>query len=287
MRGVRAFWKGRDTAPSGGTPAARPDIDSDWLEQHVFSLPPELAGAAYDRRITHSEVAAVLSRLCGECKLASRVAPGARGWNNLELWLLVEREELSPLERELVDSLFLQGKSTSADAIQHAYRTRGFEPAAILRRHLQAPSDAALGIRPALRWARGLARESARGLALRQNLATARAFFAAELERPEPRLRDEWLPYLIALELAVEVDRWHQAFGRIETAARKQRAAHPAAADERPSEVAWTGGAGALAGRGASGPWIAATAGLSVKASSEPRGFFGSPRRPRLQLEHA
>jgi hypothetical protein len=262
--------------------APEPDIDAEWLERHVFSLPPELVGAAYDRRVAGSEVAAVLARMCGEAKLASRVAPGAQGWNNLELWLLVERDELSGYERELIDSLFIAGKTTSADAVQQAYRAVGFVPAAILRRHLSAACDAALGIRPAYHWPLGLGRESASGRALRRNLLAARRFFASELERAEPRVRDEWLPYLIALELTSAVDRWHQAFGRIETAAQRQRLALAAGVDAAP----WTGGAGALGGRGASGAWIAATARLTVVASLDGRSS-GSQRSPRLQPEHA
>jgi hypothetical protein len=294
MRGVGAFailgcialgallvvwrWLRRQSALRRATPStAAADIDAAWLERHVFSWSPELVGAAYDGRIGGAEVAAVLARMCGEAKLASRVASGARGWNNLELWLLVEREELTGYERELVDRLFITGKTTSADLIQREYGPRGFEPAAILRRHLSRECDAALGLRPTFRWMRWLAWESAKGLALRHDLRAARRFFAAELERPEPRLRDEWLPYLVSLELTVEVDRWHQAFGRIDTAARKQR---PTAATERaPGDgaatsavpSAWTGGGGALGGRGACGPWIAATAGLTVPAPSQRR----------------
>jgi hypothetical protein len=279
-------WLRRENSLRRGelsTPEA--DIDAEWLERHVFSLPPELVGAAYDRRVAGSEVAAVLARMCGEAKLASRVAPGAQGWNNLELWLLVDRDELGGYERELIDSLFIAGKTTSADAIQQAYRAVGFVPAAILRRHLSAACDAALGIRPAFRWRRALTRESADGLTLRRNLLAARRFFARELERAEPRLRDEWLPYLIALELTAAVDRWHQAFGRIETAVRKQRRAQPADAGEHAATADWTGGAGALGGRGASGAWIAATARLTVVASRDQE--LGNRGARRFALGHA
>lgn len=286
LAGLLVAWRGlrRASALRRATLATpEPDIDADWLERHVFSLPPELVGAAYDRRVAGSEVAAVLARMCGEAKLASRVAAGAGGWNNLELWLLVERDELTGYERELVDSLFIAGRTTSADAIQQAYRAVGFEPAAILRRHLRAASDA-LGVQPTFRWSLGLARESADGLTLQQNLLAARRFFASELGRPEPRLRDEWLPYLIALELTSAVARWHQAFGRIETGAGKQRLARAAESGEHATQ--WTGGAGALGGRGPSGAWIEATARLTVAPNRERRAL-GVPRSPRLQPEHA
>ncbi|HWO11649.1 MAG TPA: hypothetical protein VNN80_19275 [Polyangiaceae bacterium] len=348
-------------------------IDEQWLERHLFSLKPELVGALYDRRIAWPEVAAVLARMSVESKLASRVAAGARGWSNLELWLLVEREELTGYERELVESLFLTRKTTSGDAIREAYRGVGFDPARILRRHLKASCDALLGARPVCTWPLGLglavsfvglvlsarpglwglvpvvgaiilgalgpllalllgavpwrtgpewpgappwavvlcgggsvgalallivagpslaplgvasftawglmgaalvarvvtARESAEGQGLRRNLLAARQFFAAELERSEPRIEDDWLPYLIALDLKGKVEHWYLAFGRLETAARRERLAQAAAAvDSAASGAAaaggWTGGAGALGGVGPSGAWISATTGLRV-----------------------
>jgi hypothetical protein len=377
---VFGWWLRREKALGRNTPPTpQSQIDAAWLDRHVFSLSPELAGAAYDGRIAGPEVAAVVARLCGEGKLASRVAAGARGWNNLELWLLVERDELSGYERALIDHLFIAGKvTTSTDLLQLEYRGVGFEPASILRRLLKEACDAKLGLGPALRWPFGLAlvhgaaavglllmtrsaapgailpllagatgmvgplsaafifapryrrdpeqspsgaraivaaagasvmavalliatlpslpasaplavaawgvlgvvlvavaaasRESAEGLAWRRHLFAARRFFATELARPEPRLRDEWLPYLIALDLTSEVDRWFQAFGRIETAARRQRlvSRRVEAVKQEPAS-SWTGGAGAFGGVGPSGPWIAASAGLAVVARRKRR----------------
>jgi hypothetical protein len=386
------FWRmlRREAALGRGAPLPpAADIDAEWLERHLFSLSPELVGAAYDRRVAGPEVAAVLARMSSESKLASRVAPGARGANNLELWLLADREELTGYERELVDALFRDGRTTSGDAVAREYRAAGFEPAAILRRHLNESCETLLGIRGARRWPLGVAlgasavallstlragasgllpivlalflgalgplwgafvlappwsrdpqrparaawpffacagasvlalgvliaawpaltppgvfgiaawglagalivaraaasRESREGFTLRRNLLAARRYFAAELERPEPRVHDEWLPYLIALELTVEMGRWHLAYGRIETAARLKRLAERAAEASEPNAVRWTGGAGALGGVGASGAWIAATAGLRVAASQEPRRPGGTLVRG-LELGH-
>jgi len=386
---VAAGWLRREGALRRAAPLpAEADIDSAWLEQHVFSLPPELVGAAYDRHVAGPELAAVLARMCGESKLASRVAAGARGWNNLELWLLVERDELTGYERELVDRLFASRKTTSGDRLREEHGATGFDPASVLRPSLSEASDAALGIRPLRRWplwlafaaaAGGLAltaradvasivavlaaaaigvfgplggalvfaprfhrdaaksaararacllsaggslvalgaliaalpslpplaplgvaacgllgavlaaraaasRESADGVALRRNLFAARRFFASELERPEPRLRDEWLPYLIALELTSEIERWYPAYGRIETAARRQRQA-PRAEPEHAAAPPWTGGAGGIGGIGPSAPWIAAAAGLTLAPRRE-RSSTG-PLDQRLELEPA
>lgn len=361
------------------------EIDAEWLERHVFSLAPELVGALYDRRIAWPEVAALVARMSGESKLAGRVAGGAQGWGNLELWLLVDRQELNGYERELVESLFFAERTTSGEAVQEAYRSVGFDPAAILRRHLRASCNELLGARPVFTWLLRLAlaacavgfiaaiglrvtsaspmraldalsvclaavlaalgpvsashlvarwrrdpdredaetlafatcagasavalglllalwpalgslevaifagwslvgsalaarvvasRESARGLGLRRRLRAARQLFASELTRAEPRLQDEWLPYLIALDLKGAVDHWYLAFGRLETAARRERLEEANASREATSSAAeqtWTGGAGGYGGVGAAGAWIAATLRLTVAAPGRRR----------------
>jgi hypothetical protein len=129
-------------------------------------------------------------------------------------------------------------------------------------------------------------RESAAGLAMRRNLLAARRFLSAELERPEPRLRDEWLPYLISLELTSKVERWYQAFGRIETAARRERLMQRSELAEDAAAPRWTGGAGALGGIGPSGPWIVASAGLTVVPSRGQRASCPELARG-LQLKQA
>jgi hypothetical protein len=158
---VLAFWLlfrreatlGRFT-PSG----AEDEIDARWLEQNVFCLSPELVGALHDRVIAWPEVAAVIARMTLESKLATRLGPGVRGpAHNLELWLLVEREQLGGYERELVDSLFFSKNTTSTDTIRESYKTVGFNPAAILRGPLGEQSDAMLGLRPVFGWPMWLA----------------------------------------------------------------------------------------------------------------------------------
>jgi hypothetical protein len=56
-------------------------------------------------------------------------------------------------------------------------------------------------------------RHRAAGLAARRRLAVVRAFFARELARPQPRLRDEWFPYVVALGLARASRRWNARHG--------------------------------------------------------------------------
>jgi hypothetical protein len=56
-------------------------------------------------------------------------------------------------------------------------------------------------------------RQTPERLAQRRRLAAARRWFQEELRRPEPQLRDEWYPWLMAFGLGPQVDRWFKAFG--------------------------------------------------------------------------
>ncbi|MEP6995239.1 MAG: DUF2207 domain-containing protein, partial [Acidobacteriota bacterium] len=71
-------------------------------------------------------------------------------------------------------------------------------------------------------------RNGARRIARRKALASARMFFAHELSKPAPRLKDEWFPYVVAFGLTAEADHWFKAHGA-------------AAAG---SAAAWTGSSG-------------------------------------------
>ena len=62
-------------------------------------------------------------------------------------------------------------------------------------------------------------RSGAKRIARRKSLASARAFFAKELRRTEPRLKDEWFPYVVAFGLTSDADRWFRAHGAAAAAA--------------------------------------------------------------------
>jgi hypothetical protein len=109
-------------------------IDRGWLQEHVFSLPPEEVGAAWDREIGAAEVAAMLARLQLEGKISSSVEKG--GFFSkpvLHLQLLVDRGQLSAAERKLVDGLFPKGDKTDTRLLRSHYRTSGFDPAGAIR----------------------------------------------------------------------------------------------------------------------------------------------------------
>ncbi len=56
-------------------------------------------------------------------------------------------------------------------------------------------------------------RERAQGIALRKRLASVRRYFQQELDRPQPALRDEWFPYVIAFGLDRDAQDWFKAHG--------------------------------------------------------------------------
>ena len=127
-------------------------VNVSWLEQHVFSLAPEVVGAIWDKRTDSSEVAAVLARMVLENKMSSRVEQDVipwLGWKipgayTLHLQLRVPRSTLNDYERELVDGLFIDGDTTSTKKVKKYYRRerKTFNPVEKIRQPLQRRVDA-------------------------------------------------------------------------------------------------------------------------------------------------
>jgi uncharacterized membrane protein YgcG len=128
-------------------------------------------------------------------------------------------------------------------------------------------------------------RESEERIALRRRLAVARAYFADELRREQPRLQDAWFPYLIAFGLGKEMDKWFHAFGP-ESAAQVHHAGSSSGGGgggggSGNSGGGWTGfgGGGGFSGGGASASWTSAAssmaAGVAAPSSSSSGGGGG------------
>ena len=79
-------------------------------------------------------------------------------------------------------------------------------------------------------------RERMQGIALRKRLASARRYFQDEFRKPEPALRDEWFPYVLALGLDGESGRWFRSFG--------------GAASDRSSSTSWSRSSGSTSSSG-------------------------------------
>jgi uncharacterized membrane protein YgcG len=124
------------------------------------------------------------------------------------------------------------------------------------------------------------ARETSEALQLRRVLGSARRYFERELAAKNPKLKDEWFPYLLAFGLGPKVDQWFRAYGAdttnqfAEGATQTSASPSPAAT----SSSAWTGGGGTFGGAGASGSWAAAAGSIAagVTAASSDSSSGGS-----------
>lgn len=119
-------------------------------------------------------------------------------------------------------------------------------------------------------------RETPEALALRRKLGSARAYFERELSAEQPRLKDEWFPYLLAFGLGPQIDRWFKAFGGQSTAIRRGVGGGATSIGSRSAgSSTWTGGGGTFGGAGASGTWASAVGSIAsgvAKPSSNSSG---------------
>jgi uncharacterized membrane protein YgcG len=128
-------------------------------------------------------------------------------------------------------------------------------------------------------------REVGESLELRRRLTSARIYFEQELKKPQPNLKDEWFPYLLAFGLGPKIDRWFKSTGA-EASPGVRRSSSGAgvggslgsSSSSSSSTPAWTGGGGTFGGAGASGAWSAAAGGIAAgvaKPSSSSGGSSG------------
>ena len=122
-------------------------------------------------------------------------------------------------------------------------------------------------------------------LVLRRELAAARRWFIRELQSRDPKLHDDWFPYLIAFGLGTQMDHWFKAFGgetHRSTAIVAGSSWSSGGSSSSSSAGGWSGfgGGGGFAGGGSSGAWVAAAssvaAGVSAPSSSSSGGGSSS-----------
>jgi len=118
-------------------------------------------------------------------------------------------------------------------------------------------------------------REKPEAIAFRKRLGAARGMLRRELASASPRLRDEWLPYLLAFGLQSDMDRWFRAFG----GSRGDRGIVTSTSSWSGSSGGggWTGGGGSFGGAGSTASWAAAATGMAagVSAASSSGGGGG------------
>ena len=127
------------------TPPDTRRITDEWLQEHVFSMAPEVTGHAWDDSTAAPEVAATLARLVASGKLASEVKT-KHIWkfrqDVLHLELRTGRDQLSKHDRALIDALFPgNARKTSTDIVREHYSSKGFDPAALIREPIKRQLD--------------------------------------------------------------------------------------------------------------------------------------------------
>jgi uncharacterized membrane protein YgcG len=173
---ARSFWRA-EHALGRFAPLSPPEtIERSWLDEQLFRVPPEVAGAAWDSRVGASEVSAVLARLVAEGKLRSEVRSGKRGKPVLQLERLIEQDGFQGYEKSLVKALFASAKTTDTERIRKRYEGSGFDPAALVRPSLeQEVARLAGGVRT---------QKPSRRVTLTSFLAAAALLVAACVTRP-------------------------------------------------------------------------------------------------------
>ena len=113
-------------------------------------------------------------------------------------------------------------------------------------------------------------RERAQGIALRKRLASARRYFELELDRPQPALRDEWFPYVLAFGLDKDAQDWFKAHGA-QSSGRSSTAwsgststSSSSGGSSSSAPTGWSGGGGAFGGAGATATWALAASSLAA-----------------------
>jgi hypothetical protein len=129
---VREYTYGR-FVPLDTTP-----IDEAWLREHILEYPAEVVGAAWDEGVGPPEVVALIARMVNDGTLESSVGKKSGKVAPMTLRLKVDRSTLQGHERSLVDGLFFDDRTeTSTTLVKAHYRTKGFNPAAVIHRELQ------------------------------------------------------------------------------------------------------------------------------------------------------
>jgi uncharacterized membrane protein YgcG len=108
-------------------------------------------------------------------------------------------------------------------------------------------------------------RESDGTIRKRRLLAAARTLLEKELQSANPRLKDEWLPYLLAFGLGTNVDRWFRSFGGATTRGMTTMSTGGSGSS---GGGGWSGGGGSFGGAGATGAWAVAATGLASGVSA-------------------
>jgi hypothetical protein len=118
-------------------------------------------------------------------------------------------------------------------------------------------------------------REGREVIAARQKVLALRQYFIEQLRLPQPALRDEWFPHLLAFGLGRHSDRWFRAFGGA-AAATTPFSTGSSSSSSSSASSSWSGGGGAFGGAGATGSWAVAAAAIGAGVATPSSSGGGS-----------
>jgi len=114
------------------------EIDEPWLEKTVFSLPPEIIGAAWDGKVGAAEIAAILAKLEHEKKIKTGIQPRFLRKPIMTMQLLVNRSTITDYPGKLINKLFFNSRvNTDTNAIKEFYKDKGLDLAAIIEKPIE------------------------------------------------------------------------------------------------------------------------------------------------------
>jgi uncharacterized membrane protein YgcG len=114
------------------------EIDEQWLKKTVFSLPPEVIGAAWDGKVGAAEIAAILATLEHEKKIKSGIQPHFLRKPIMTMQLLVDRKSITGYHGSVINKLFFNSRvNTDTNAIKEQYKNKGLDLAAIIEKPIE------------------------------------------------------------------------------------------------------------------------------------------------------
>lgn len=114
------------------------EIDEQWLNKTVFSMPPEVIGAAWDGKTGAAEIAAILATLEHEKKIKTGIQPRFLRKPVMTMQLLVDRKSISGYHGSVINKLFFNGRvNTDTNAIKEQYKNKGLDLAAIIEKPIE------------------------------------------------------------------------------------------------------------------------------------------------------
>jgi uncharacterized membrane protein YgcG len=123
--------------------------------------------------------------------------------------------------------------------------------------------------------------ESSERIGARMRFASARRYLRAQLATPNPKIHDDWFPYLMAFGLGSNCDSWFRAHGcpgsPAGTLATSSTSSSFGSSSSGGGETgsSWSGGGGAFGGAGASASWAVAAGGIASGVASPSSGGSG------------